>query len=151
VRGGVPPCRAAAGWRLAGRRGARSSHILVAETGSSETWHRRLGPRITDRHPLLDGLKHRLSRRRWCWRRLTPAAPGVITGMPSGLSSPAAGIAGIWGPNCPPRGGDPRIQSNPAPRGGNRIGAGASVYPVAISPAFFFSFRLLRGGCVASE
>jgi hypothetical protein len=128
VRRGVPPCRAAAGWRLAGRRGARSSHILVEETGSSETWHRRLGPRITHRHLLLDGLKHRLSRRRWCWRwrRLTPAAPGATTGMPSGLSSPAAsaaGIAGIWAPNWPPRGGseDP-IQSGPPRRESNRGG-----------------------------
>jgi hypothetical protein len=163
-RDGVGPCRAAGGegWRLAGRRGERSCHILVAGTGSSETWHGRLGPRIADRRtpPLPSGLL----RRRWCCRcrrcrrrrrRLTP-------GMPSGLSSPppGAGVAGIWGPEFASAlwgGGGIRedpIQSGAAPpRTGNRIGARARAFnPVAIStPPFFFSFRLLGGRCLRSR
>jgi hypothetical protein len=103
--GVVPPCQAAAaaaaGGRLAGRRGARSSHILVAETGSSETWHGRLGPRIT--HPdhrrrlLLDDCSSQAS-------ATGPPPPPAAAGTAAGAGAAAGSLVPRQGPPqaCPP-------------------------------------------------
>ena len=105
----VPPCQAAAaaaGGRLAGRRGARSSHILVAETGSSETWHGHLGPRIT--HP-----DHRRRRRLLlllddCSSQAAATGPPPPPPAAAGASAVAGAAAGSLVPRqgppqaCPP-------------------------------------------------
>lgn len=153
---GFPPFRAGA--RLAGRRGGRSSHILGAETGSSETWHGRLGPRIT--HHLLPP-PPQVTTTTTTADTSSAAAAGAGAGGPPPLLLVAqqpgpphschgdhvlgalipgagAGIAGIWagaGPNYRRRGG---IRGSDPPPNRNRGGCSAGFVAMR-SPNLFRS------------